>query len=205
VDAASPHDPVHLVGHDWGSVECWDAVLRWQSDPDRRGRVASFTSISGPCLDHVGRWARRRLRGTWRERRLVLSQTRRSWYVYAFQVPRLPEWALSRVDIARLLARGEQIERWHGDTLADDARLGLNLYRANLRGRERVPGGLSTDLPVQLVVPTRDQFLSPAVYADLPRYVSDLARVDIDARHWVVRSHPDRVAASIRSFVRLHA
>src|SRR5262245_45927210 len=27
VDAVSPDRPVHLVGHDWGSIQAWEAVL----------------------------------------------------------------------------------------------------------------------------------------------------------------------------------
>src|ERR1700690_1944378 len=35
----SPDRPVHLVGHDWGSLQCWEAVSR----PRLGGRVARFT------------------------------------------------------------------------------------------------------------------------------------------------------------------
>lgn len=47
IDWASPHAPVHLVAHDWGSIQSWEAV----TDPALSGRIASFTSISGPCLE----------------------------------------------------------------------------------------------------------------------------------------------------------
>lgn len=50
-DATCGGRPFHLVGHDWGSIQCWEAV----TDPAFRGRIASYTSISGPCLDHVFR------------------------------------------------------------------------------------------------------------------------------------------------------
>src|SRR5580698_3078420 len=48
-DAVSPDAPVHLVAHDWGSIQGWEAVT---SDL-LAGRIESFTSISGPPLDHV--------------------------------------------------------------------------------------------------------------------------------------------------------
>src|SRR6202044_2599183 len=38
----SPRSPVHLVGHDWGSIQGWEAVTRELLG----GRIASFTSIS---------------------------------------------------------------------------------------------------------------------------------------------------------------
>ncbi|MGH3392942.1 MAG: alpha/beta fold hydrolase, partial [Actinomadura sp.] len=50
LDAVRPGDPVHLVGHDWGSIQSWEAVTTMAD------RFASFTSISGPCLDHVAHW-----------------------------------------------------------------------------------------------------------------------------------------------------
>ncbi len=48
-DAPGGARPFHLVGHDWGSIQSWEAV----TDPAFRGRIASYTSISGPCLDHA--------------------------------------------------------------------------------------------------------------------------------------------------------
>ena len=56
VDAVSPDEPVHLLAHDWGAIQTWHAVTGTALE----GRVASFTSISGPCLDHVGLFLRRR-------------------------------------------------------------------------------------------------------------------------------------------------
>ncbi|HJR25869.1 MAG TPA: alpha/beta fold hydrolase, partial [Acidimicrobiales bacterium] len=80
VDAVSPDRPVHLVGHDWGSIQSWSAIR----DPRLEGRIASFTSISGPPLDHAGRWLRARVR----DRSLVtlLRQGVRSSYVAVFHL-----------------------------------------------------------------------------------------------------------------------
>ncbi len=204
IDAASPSRPVHLVGHDWGSVQAWEAVLLAGSDPRLRGRLASYTSISGPSLGHFGRWARRSRHGSWRERRALARQLRHSWYLFAFQVPRLPELALRR-----MLGSPEAARRWLGlrhaaPTVAQDAVNGLGLYRANLHHQVRDRRTLRTDLPIQLIVPLRDRYLTPAVYDDLPRYCRDLTRHEIDAGHWVQQSHPDQVAAHIAAFVHAH-
>ncbi|MGH9138247.1 MAG: alpha/beta fold hydrolase, partial [Acidimicrobiales bacterium] len=83
VDAAAPDRNVHLVGHDWGSIQSWAAV----TDPVAQRRIASFTSISGPSLDHAGRWIKAHRRpGKHRWRRLA-RQAAHSWYVYAFHTP----------------------------------------------------------------------------------------------------------------------
>ena len=83
--------------HDWGSVQAWEAVLLAGSDPRLKDRIASYTSISGPALGHFGLWTRSARRGTWGQRRDVARQLLRSWYILAFQVPRLPELALRRL------------------------------------------------------------------------------------------------------------
>lgn len=67
-DAVSPDRPVHLVGHDWGSIQGWAAV----TDPRAAPRFTSYTSMSGPSLDHVAAWVRVRLLpgdGRWSARR----------------------------------------------------------------------------------------------------------------------------------------
>ncbi|WP_455577980.1 SDR family NAD(P)-dependent oxidoreductase [Actinomadura luteofluorescens] len=86
LDATAPERKVHLVGHDWGSIQSWEAVCTMP------GRFASFTSISGPCLDHVAHWTRRNLaRPTPANLRRAAGQAVRSWYIYFFQTPGLPE------------------------------------------------------------------------------------------------------------------
>src|SRR6476469_10816384 len=81
IDAVSPDRPVHLLAHDWGAVQAWHAV----TDPGFAARVASFTSISGPCLDHLADWFRRAPRAA------TLRQAAKSWYTLVFRMPVLPE------------------------------------------------------------------------------------------------------------------
>lgn len=200
LDATVSDDPVHLVGHDWGSVQLWEAVLTEADDPRLRGRLASFTSISGPPIDLLGHYFRHNVR----RRRLgrVLDQARRSWYIGAFQVPLVPELVLSAgPGLARsAIERLEDVR--FGPTFVTDVRHGINLYRQNVglpaRGLRR------TSVPVRLVVPLRDRYLSPALYEDLPAMVERLSRVDVDAGHWVVRHEAETVARTVAEHVRAH-
>ena len=51
---------VHLLAHDWGSIQGWAAV----TDETVMRKVASFTSISGPHLNYAGKFLRSaRVRG----------------------------------------------------------------------------------------------------------------------------------------------
>lgn len=200
VDAVEPSGPVHLVGHDWGSIQGWDAVVRASWKPALPGRIATYTSISGPCLEHVSAWTHAAWRGGWTRKREALGQLRLSWYVFAFQLPLLPELVLRRIN--RKLIRTRQTGTHHfAWSLPEDAAHGVNLYRANiLTRRPPVPGGPYTDIPVQLIVPRRDAYVTPVLYRDLHRFVSDLTRVDIDAGHWAPHSHAGQVARLIANF-----
>ncbi len=200
LDSQSPDEPAHLVAHDWGSIQAWDAVVRESSDNRLQGRIASYTSISGPSLHHVDAYVGAARRGGWQRKRQALGQLRHSWYVYAFHLPVLPELFL-RASSALLLRRSGGRRPHVADTLPRDAVNGLELYRANVFHREPVPGGPRTSLPVQLVVPLRDRYVTPSLLRDVHRFAADLTRVEVDAGHWVARSHPDELASYVDGFV----
>jgi pimeloyl-ACP methyl ester carboxylesterase len=205
IDATSPDRPVHLVGHDWGSIQSWEAVTT-----DRlAGRIASFTSISGPCLDHVGHLSRRqRTSASPRDLGRFAVQVLRSQYITAFHAPRVPEllWRSGWAGAALFggLRRRYGVEPRAGHparTLHQDGAQGLELYRANMRQRLGRPGERRTDLPVQLIVPTQDGYVTPylAEHAPAP-WVANLRVHRIHAGHWVPRTHPAQVAGLIASF-----
>lgn len=191
--------PVHLVGHDWGSCQVWGAVMRESNDARLKGRIASFTSISGPGLDLFGHFLRNGLR----QRRFgaVGRQVVHSWYIGLFQLPFVPELAFSRLGgrIRGLLEKRQQLDgHWDDDTFREDARNGVNLYRANRLDFRRS----TTAVPVQLIVPTKDAFLTSAVYDDIEAFAPDLRRLDVVADHWVVQTRPQFVADAVRAFVK---
>lgn len=83
IDEVSPGAPVHLLAHDWGSATGWALICDELFAP----RIASYTSISAPSVDHAGAWLRTAL-----EHPLpVLKQLRDSYYMFVFQLPVLPE------------------------------------------------------------------------------------------------------------------
>ena len=184
----SPDEPVHLVGHDWGSIQGWEAVCG-----DRlAGRISGFTSISGPSLDHVA--ARRRPPSP--------SQAMRSWYIGAFHVPGAPALVRATMTPARFrkAMAGEGAatdDEWPAPTLPDDASRGVALYRANMLPRLLRPNPRPARVPVQLIVAERDPAVLPSTVEVAERWASELTRVDIDAGHWVIRSRPAEVAAAI--------
>ncbi|MFG2955519.1 SDR family oxidoreductase [Streptomyces sp. NPDC048291] len=205
VDAVSPDRPVHLVGHDWGSVQSWEFATVGRTE----GRIASFTSMSGPSLDHFGHWIKARVRRpTPRRVGQLLGQGAKSWYVYLLHTPALPELAW-RGPLGKawpgILQRAEKLPPGDYPTasLPSDAAHGAWLYRDNVRARLRRPReDAYAHAPVQLITPLGDAFLSERLYDDLERWVPRLTRRTLPDKHWIPRTRPDQVAAWIEEFVR---
>ncbi|MFF2349636.1 SDR family oxidoreductase [Kitasatospora sp. NPDC058115] len=186
-DAVSPDRPVHLVAHDWGSLQSWEAVTA----PGAERRLASFTTLSGPCLDHVGFWLRERLRRpTPRHLKQLLAQSLDSWYITAFHLPFLAPgvWRLGLARAwPRLLHRLEGITPRPGHpqpSLRRDAVRGIELYRANMRPVLRDPRERPTEVPVQVITLTEDRFVGGHLTEGLERWAPRLTRRTLRATHW---------------------
>lgn len=209
LDAVSPTEPVHLVGHDWGSLQGWEAV----ATPALENRIASYTSISGPSLDHVAKWTRdRATRHSAQDVQQLARQALRSSYIAAFHLPGAPALAVvaqrrggwGRRAWARGLQRSEQAqvdERWPAPTFASDLANGMNLYRANIGPKLRQGSAPHTDVPVQLLVPTGDRYVPPSLLEGLERASARTWRRELTTGHWAMRSDPQRVAVCISELV----
>jgi NAD(P)-dependent dehydrogenase (short-subunit alcohol dehydrogenase family)/pimeloyl-ACP methyl ester carboxylesterase len=188
---------VHLLAHDWGSIQGWAAV----TDDAVMSKVASFTSISGPHLNYAGKFLRsaRTPRGVFD----VVRQFMASGYIWFFLCPGLPELmlrsglgvkvidAFARIGNSSTRTQSPAAVRSTGDYVN-----GLNLYRANMPAPFLAPGSRlpETNVPVQVLVPRMDIFVTPA----LQRFTGSIPLgsrvVPIEGGHWVVTSRPDVVA-----------
>ncbi|MCC9205992.1 alpha/beta fold hydrolase [Arthrobacter sp. zg-Y769] len=184
LDATGPSS-VHLVGHDWGSIQGWAAI----QDPRAQGRILSYTSISGPDLGHFRRWFRTRLHSPrlWPQ---ALLQALRSWYVAAFHVPVLPDAAWKHLLTSRY-------EKYAGRKIGDSGVRGLQLYRANMfRSGNAVPDAGYAG-PVQVIVPLKDPFLSPKLVSGLQERFPRVEITKVDAGHW----WPERSSADFAALL----
>ena len=201
IDALSPSKPVHLIAHDWGSIQSWEFV----TEERLRGRIASYTSCSGPCLDHVGHWMRQRLlRPSPSSLGKMLGQLVRSWYVLLFHLPIVPElsWRLWLGRVwPRVLRRVERTTIVPRATQTADGVRGVSLYRANFIRSLFTPRKRYAHAPVQVIVPTLDKYVSPAVSEDLSRWVPNYWRREVVARHWLPVTHAGRMAAMARELI----
>ena len=196
VDALLPGRAFHLAAHDWGSIQSWESV----TEASLRPRLLSFTSISGPCLDHASFWLRRQLT---RQPRQVLDQLLHSWYIFLFHAPGLAEgvWHLL---LAPLWPRVRQMSDGIVDAPSQqqlhDALHGIALYRANFVSRLLRPRRRRATCPVQVILPHSDAFVRPQLVEGLQQWVDELYVRDVQGGHWIIHAQPRLIAAIIRDF-----
>lgn len=191
---ASGASQVTLIAHDWGAVIAWYFAIR----KVRPLRALVILNVPHPMC------ARRELR-RWR-------QLRKSWYIFFFQLPRLPEKLLGRggaAPIARIF-RDSAVNRERfgpADTepyRAAAARPGaltamLNYYRAlvQLPDAQNIGDG-RVDVPTLVLWGEQDLALDIHLLDGMEDYVPDLTvRRFPHASHWVQQDIPDEVNAAL--------
>lgn len=197
---------VHLVGHDWGSVIGWSFI----SEAYYARRVLSYSSMSGPHLTLMLDWARRNLLSLQPTRLArALKQGAFSWYVYLFNIPVLPESIFKTIGKTVwktvLTKNGVATDDMYLDATQEDIEKiclnPINLYRQNPLNPPSIPGEKSIAVPVQLIIPTEDNFISDQLFEFYDEYVVDLTRYPIDGRHWAHHSHKEKFNQLITDIV----
>ena len=189
---ASGAKSVTLIAHDWGALIAWHFAIR---------KVRPLARLVIMNVPHP-KCAQRELK-RWR-------QLRKSWYIFAFQIPRLFDWLLAKDDAASMqqVFRESAVnaDRFDAGTVRPyrdaAARPGattamLNYYRALLRYPDaRQIGDGRVDIPTLMVWGEQDVAIDIHVLDETERYVSDLRIERLpDASHWVQQDAPDAVNA----------
>ena len=192
-DAEDASPSAHVVGHDWGGAVAWSVAIR---EPDVVDRLAILNA------PHPERF---------RDLLKTPAQLRRSWYMFAFQLPALPEFGLTREDaqaVGKLFAGSmppEETRHYREAFLQPGAATAtVNYYRSFIRegvrdelpfssARIPMPAG-RVDAPTLVCWGLDDEALVPANADGLDAWIPDLTVERIpDAGHWVQLDAADRV------------
>ena len=173
--------PVHLVGHDWGSAVAWTVTAH---HPDR---IRTLTAISVPHPEAFLRAMRGR-------------QLARSWYMGAFQLPKVPEFLARRAGgvMDRAMRAGgmtpDEVARFRTE-IVDDGALpgGLGWYRGLPFSSQSCPG---VRVPTTMVWSTGDDFIDEAGVRACGNHVEAPYELVVleGANHWLPSQCPAAVA-----------
>jgi pimeloyl-ACP methyl ester carboxylesterase len=147
------------------------------------------------------------------------SQMGRSWYMFFFQLPWLPEravragdwWALRRGfehDARPGAFTAQDIDRYR-EAWSQPGAVGatINYYRASMRRPASAGAGTrlgTVRAPTLVIWGERDRYLGADLAAPHPADVPNLERVVLfpSASHWVQHDEPERVSALLIDFFR---
>ncbi|KDS91844.1 alpha/beta hydrolase [Halorubrum saccharovorum] len=181
-----------VAGHDWGAAVGWWLALH------HADRVSEFVAVNVPHPTVF----ERALRNSW-------DQRLKSWYVLAFQLPKLPE-AVASAGNWRLAVRGlressdpgtfndEDFRRYRRAWNRDGAfEAMVNWYRAIVRDRP-TSTRKTVEVPTLVIWGAKDRFLSRRLAGESVDRCTDGRLLTLDtATHWVVHEEPHRVAEAI--------
>lgn len=187
----------NVVGHDWGAAVAWWLASR---NPERLERLA-ILNVPHPVVMR-------------KELRKNFSQLRKSWYMFMFQIPWLPEWMVSRaryrpgLDSLRRTSRpgsftDDDLDRYREAWSQPGAMTAMiNWYRAMLRVP---PGKLKS---VRVAVPTlilwgaKDRFLGEELLEPSLALCDNGRAVRFpEATHWVQHDEAGAVNEQLIHFL----
>ena len=192
-----------VVGHDWGGAVAWAVAQHY---PDYVWKLASLQTPP-PAV-----WGRN----------MSLRQLMRSWYMFFFQIPSVPEWWIRRDDFAGLSQTLRATSRPGTFTDANVEVLkaalrepgaltgGINYYRANLRaflsrgfGDRQIRPHERVRVPTLFIYGERDFAILPETVAGVADYV-DAPYTEVRlgrSNHLVQQESPAEVNAALLSFL----
>jgi pimeloyl-ACP methyl ester carboxylesterase len=187
-----------IVGHDWGGVLAWAFAMSY---PQMTERLIVMNAPHPQAMQRAFR---------------TLKQLRKSWYIFAFQLPWLPENALLRnnaYEIGRML-KGAAVQKsaFPNEVLATYQEAiskpgamtaALNYYRQLIRHPLRsAKNYASIGVPTLLIWGEQDIALGIELTYGLEQWVPNIQIKRIpDSGHWVQQEKPELVNTLMAEFL----
>jgi pimeloyl-ACP methyl ester carboxylesterase len=188
-------EKIFLVGHDWGAAVAWSAALLQPK------RIAKLVALNVPHPSVMRKFMRTHF-----------AQVLRSWYIFFFQLPWLPEALFSAFHFragSRALLRSSRPGTFSVEDLAQyraawsqpGALTGMiHWYRALFRYRTKFPNR-TVRVPTRILWGERDAFLLSEMAHESLRYCADAELYTFrNASHWLQHEEPARVSELLVEF-----
>jgi epoxide hydrolase 4 len=205
IRAVGGNKPVVLVGHDWGGAVCWQTAHLY---PELIRKLVIACAPHPKCL----------------LRSMDFNQFLRSWYVYLFQVPWLPEFLYRSSDYALLDEAIMKACKRTGAVTAADMELykkeiarpgaleaALNYYRAMMlpcvmpaHERELIQSSLRRNIscPTLFIWADSDPYLGPQLVEGVERYVDTLQKETLkNCGHFAQQDRPEEFNRLVEDFL----
>ena len=199
IDAAGAKETL-LIAHDWGAIIAWQFAIR---------KVRPLSRLVIMNVPHPVCFARSMR--SW-------AQMKKSWYVFFFQIPWLPERLLARrgaeaigrafTDMAVDKSRFPEnvVQEYRRNALEPGAmRAMINYYRAAVRAGSKVmvPQPATVDGPTLMIWGEEDSALGKETTYGTEQFVRDFTiRYLPGVSHWVQQEAPERVNAMLAAWLK---
>ncbi len=196
---ASKARSVTLIGHDWGAALAWTFAANRVRPLER----LVIMNVPHPAVMNA------HLRRSW-------AQLKKSWYMFFFQLPRVPERAM-RANDARAIRRAfhdmaidktnftpDVLDHYARNAQRPGAMTGMiNWYRAALRLRGKLAGPWDViETPTLIVWGEEDAALGIELLDGAEAYVRDLTIERLPGvSHWVQQEAPQKVNAILTGWL----
>jgi len=190
-------EKIFLAGHDWGAAVAWSTALLHPQ------RIAKLVVLNVPHPSVMRKFLSTRPR-----------QLLRSWYMFFFQLPWLPEAFFSAFNFrvgARALLRSSRPGTFSDEDLAQYraawSQAGaitsmINWYRALFRTRVKFQDK-NVRVPTRILWGERDNFLLAEMAHESLRYCTSAELFTFaNATHWLQHEEPARVSELLIDFFR---
>jgi len=192
------YQKVNLIGHDWGAAVAWEAAIR---HPERLCKV-DILNVPHPAV----------MRSFLR--RGDPEQLRRSWYIFAFQIPWLPEYVLQKNswrNAVRVLRGSGKAHTFSNEDIDEYKRAWsrpgamhamINWYRAAVRYWRKTKGNQIVKVPTLVLWGMKDVALSHRMARLSMDYCEDGKLIFFeDATHWVQHDEAENVSEFLLEFL----
>lgn len=185
-----------IAGHDWGGVVAWWLALT------QPALVEKLAILNAP---HPRIMRQHLLKHK--------VQRRKSWYVFFYQLPWLPErwfsrqgWRIGRITLTKSSQKGTfspvDIEYYLKAWAQPGAITAmLNWYRAAMWRPPRIPADIIIRVPTKILWGRRDYFLNQELATASAAVCNEVSLEFIDkATHWLQHEHPEYISEQLQKF-----